>query len=89
MAEKLIDQINQAQKSIDIAAFEFNLTPIAEALLAAQARGVVVRWVTDDEHGLEADGEGDHGQFAMLENVGIEVKDDAVERADAQQVLDF
>ena len=76
VAEKLIDQINGAQKSIDIAAFEFNLTPIADALLAAHERGVVVRWVTDDENGIEVDGEEDHGQFAMLENAGIEVKDD-------------
>ena len=76
VAEKLIDQINGAQKSIDIAAFEFNLTPIADALLAAHERGVVVRWVTDDENGIEVDGEEDHGQFAMLEDAGIEVKDD-------------
>src|SRR5688572_27635484 len=46
--EKLIQRIQQAQRSIHIAAFEFNLTPVAEALSAAQARGVEVQWVTDD-----------------------------------------
>ena len=35
-----------------------------------------VRWVTDDEHGIESDEEPDHGQFEMLEDAGIEIKDD-------------
>jgi phosphatidylserine/phosphatidylglycerophosphate/cardiolipin synthase-like enzyme len=76
VAERLIERINQAQKSIHIAAFEFNLTPIAQALLAAQARGVEVQWVTDDEYGLEADAEEGHGQFAMLQQASISLKDD-------------
>jgi len=74
---RLIDKINAAQTSIHIASFEFDLTPVAEALIAAKQRGVDVRWVTDDENGLEADAEPGHGQFAMLESAGIEVKDDA------------
>jgi phosphatidylserine/phosphatidylglycerophosphate/cardiolipin synthase-like enzyme len=74
--EKLIDYINNAQRTIHIASFEFNLTPVAEALIAAHKRGVEVQWVTDDEHGIEADEEEDHGQFAMLEKAGIEVTDD-------------
>lgn len=74
--EKLIELIDSAEKSIHIASFEFNLTPVAEALISAHERGVDVRWVTDDEHGMEADEEDDHGQFAMLEEAGIEVKDD-------------
>ena len=77
VAETLINHINQAQKSIYIASFEFNLTPVAEALITAHERGVEVLWVTDDEHGLEADEEDDHGQFALLEEAGIEVIDDA------------
>jgi phosphatidylserine/phosphatidylglycerophosphate/cardiolipin synthase-like enzyme len=74
--EKLIQHIDNAQNSIHIASFEFNLTPVAEALIAAHNRGVDVRWVTDDEYGLEADEEDDHGQFAMLEDAGIEIRDD-------------
>jgi phosphatidylserine/phosphatidylglycerophosphate/cardiolipin synthase-like enzyme len=74
--QKLIDKINAAQSSIHIASFEFNLTPVAEALIAAHQRGVDVRWVTDDEHGLEADADPDGGQFAMLTGAGIEVRDD-------------
>lgn len=74
---KLIEKINAAQNSIHIAAFEFDLTPVAEALIAARQRGVDVRWVTDDENGLEADEEPGRGQFAMLQNAGIEVRADA------------
>ena len=70
---RLIEKINAAQNSIHIASFEFGLTPVAEALIAARQRGVDVRWVTDDENGLEADEEPDRGQFAMLREAGIEV----------------
>ncbi len=73
---RLIDKINAAQKSIHIASFEFDLTPVAQALIAAKQRGVDVRWVTDDESGLEADEEPDRGQFAMLQDAGIEVRSD-------------
>jgi phosphatidylserine/phosphatidylglycerophosphate/cardiolipin synthase-like enzyme len=74
--ETLIHYIDAATTTIHIAAFEFNLTPIADALIAAHDRGVEVQWVTDDEHGIEADEEDDHGQFAMLADAGIEVVDD-------------
>lgn len=73
---RLIEKINAAQTSIHIAAFELNLTLVAEALIAARGRGVDVRWVTDDEHGIEADEEPDRGQFALLQGAGIEVRAD-------------
>jgi phosphatidylserine/phosphatidylglycerophosphate/cardiolipin synthase-like enzyme len=76
VAEKLIARINGARATIHVAAFEFDLTPVAEALIAAHERGVEVRWITDDEHGIDADGEEGHGQFAQLEDAGIEVIDD-------------
>jgi len=74
--QKLIDRINAAQTSIHIASFEFDLTPVAEALIAAHKRGVDVRWVTDDEYGLEADLDPGNGQFKMLQDAGIEVRSD-------------
>ena len=73
---RLIDKINAAQSSIHIASFEFDLTPVAEALIAAKQRGVDVRWVTDDESGLGADEDPGRGQFAMLQKAGIEVRSD-------------
>jgi phosphatidylserine/phosphatidylglycerophosphate/cardiolipin synthase-like enzyme len=75
--DKLIALINGAQSSIHIASFEFNLPRVAQALVEAHHRGVDVRWVTDDENGLEIDGEPNRGQFAVLTGAGIEVKDDA------------
>jgi phosphatidylserine/phosphatidylglycerophosphate/cardiolipin synthase-like enzyme len=76
VAAQLIQRINAAQQSIHIAAFEFNLTPVAEALIAAHQRGVDVRWITDDEYGLEEDEYEGHGQFAMLTEAGIPVRAD-------------
>jgi phosphatidylserine/phosphatidylglycerophosphate/cardiolipin synthase-like enzyme len=73
---RLIDKITAAESSIHIASFEFDLTPVAEALIAAEKRGVDVRWVTDDESGLQADKDPDRGQFALLKKAGIEVRDD-------------
>jgi phosphatidylserine/phosphatidylglycerophosphate/cardiolipin synthase-like enzyme len=73
---RLIDKINAAQTSIHIASFEFDLTPVADALIAAKKRGVDVRWVTDDESGLGADEDPGRGQFAMLQKAGIEVRSD-------------
>ena len=77
MAGRLVEKINAAQTSIHIASFEFDLIPVADALVAAKQRGVDVRWVTDDEHGLDADEEPGHGQFAMLQEAGIEVRSDS------------
>ncbi|MBI5840887.1 MAG: hypothetical protein HZB19_12365 [Chloroflexi bacterium] len=75
--EKLIALIGAAQTSIHIASFEFNLPRVAQALIEAHNRGVDVRWVTDDENGLEIDGEPNRGQFAVLTGAGIGVKNDA------------
>ena len=73
---RLIDKIKAAQTSIHIVSFEFDLTPVAEALIAAKQRGVDVRWVTDDESGLGADEDPGRGQFAMLQKAGIEIRAD-------------
>ena len=74
--ETIIEKIDAAQETIHIASFEFDLTPVADALIRAHERGVDVRWVTDDEHGLEADEEPGHGQFEMLMDEGIEIRSD-------------
>ena len=74
--EKLLGFINAAQVSIHIASFEFNLPRVADALIAAKARGVDVRWVTDNENGLDIDANPNRGQFARLMAGGVEVKDD-------------
>ncbi len=77
IAEKLIENIKKAKKSIHIASFEADLTDISNALIAAKKRGVDVRWITDDESGLEADTKPGHGQFKAMKAAGIPIKDDA------------
>ncbi|MDZ4763252.1 MAG: phospholipase D-like domain-containing protein [Chloroflexota bacterium] len=51
--ENLAAAIGGVQRTLDIAAFEFNVPSLTTAVLAAKARGVRVRVVTDDEHGIE------------------------------------
>jgi phosphatidylserine/phosphatidylglycerophosphate/cardiolipin synthase-like enzyme len=42
--------INAVQHTLDIAAFEWNLQSLTDAVIAAKKRGVQVRMVVDDEH---------------------------------------
>lgn len=51
----LASAIDAAQRSLDIAVFELNSKRIYEAILAAHRRGLAVRIVTDDRHGLDDD----------------------------------
>ena len=50
--DALVDAIEATEISLDIAAFELNSEAIFRAILDAHERGVSVRIVTDDEHGL-------------------------------------
>ncbi len=69
---QLADAINQVQRTLDIAAFEFNDPVITAAVLAANQRGVVVRMVVDDVNGIKnAD-----TTLGQLTAVGIPVIDD-------------
>ena len=45
----LIEVVNSAQKSLDIAIYELNLEPVGDAILAARDRGAAVRIVTDSD----------------------------------------
>lgn len=49
----LVNAIENIENTLDIAAFEMNNDLIYEAILAAHQRGVTVRIVADDEHGVE------------------------------------
>jgi phosphatidylserine/phosphatidylglycerophosphate/cardiolipin synthase-like enzyme len=70
---RLVALIDSARSYIHVAAFEFNLDPLVDALIAARNRGVQVIWITDNEHGLAADLEEGRGQFARLREAGIPV----------------
>ncbi len=65
-------EIDAAEHTIDIAAFEFNNPVLTEAIINAHARGVVVRIVADDEHGVEDD----DTTIGDFQSAGIEVVDD-------------
>jgi len=47
--DKVIATISTAQATIDLALYEFDLQPLADALLAAAERGVTIRLVTDTD----------------------------------------
>ncbi len=67
--EKLAASLDTAQKTIDVAVYEFDWLPLADALLRAALRGVQVRVVTDtDSLGEEP--------IKALQQAGIEVVDD-------------
>lgn len=68
--ERLVAAIDNAQSTVDIAAFEFNLQSMADALIAAHERGVRVRMVDDDEHTEDSD------QMEQIREAGIPVVDD-------------
>ncbi len=67
--ERLAAAIDKAQKSVDVAAYEFDLTSVAEALIAAHQRGVQVRLVTDTDNV-------DEQTIRDVKKAGIPVVDD-------------
>ncbi|MFW6184010.1 MAG: phospholipase D-like domain-containing protein [Chloroflexota bacterium] len=46
----IADDLQQAARSVDIAAFDLDTEPVVEALIALEQRGVTVRVVTDEEN---------------------------------------
>jgi phosphatidylserine/phosphatidylglycerophosphate/cardiolipin synthase-like enzyme len=64
--------IDATRRTLDIAAFELNNEVITQAILNAHNRGVVVRIVTDNEHGIEDD----DTTLVELELAGIQIVND-------------
>ncbi|MCL4256817.1 MAG: DUF1669 domain-containing protein, partial [Anaerolineae bacterium] len=54
--QAVIDAVNSATRTLDIAAFEWNIPRLTDAVLAAKNRGVVVRMVVDNEHTVDDSG---------------------------------
>jgi phosphatidylserine/phosphatidylglycerophosphate/cardiolipin synthase-like enzyme len=67
---KLIDLLDSAQSEIKFAFFDIELESIAQALIRAHNRGVLVKVVTDNNY------LGSGNQVNALEAAGIEVKHD-------------
>ncbi len=70
MEQELLDRINGASTSIDIAIYGFDRNSIRDALIAAHNRGVLVRVVADDD---AYDKGSYHPYYAALEASGISV----------------
>ena len=70
----LTKAIAAVRHTLDIAAFEMNHERIVTAILDAHQRGVRVRIVTDDQHGLEDEKD---DALRRLQAAGIPVVDDA------------
>jgi len=69
----LVEAIDNARESLDIAVFELNSAPIFRAILAAHQRGVALRIVADDDHGLL---DGKDEALRQLRAAGIPLIDD-------------
>lgn len=73
MEQELLNRINHATTSIDLAIYDFNRVSVRNALIAAHNRGVTVRVVTDND----AYNAPDYNQhYAALETAGIPVIND-------------
>jgi phosphatidylserine/phosphatidylglycerophosphate/cardiolipin synthase-like enzyme len=66
---QLINAINHATSSIDMAIYELNLTNVSDSLIKAHQRGITVRVLTDSDHLTSK-------HFIKLTTNGITVKGD-------------
>jgi phosphatidylserine/phosphatidylglycerophosphate/cardiolipin synthase-like enzyme len=67
--EELAAVIGYAESSVDVAAYDFDLQSVAEALIAAHQRGIKVRFVTDSDYA-------DEDAVALLQQAGIPIVED-------------
>jgi phosphatidylserine/phosphatidylglycerophosphate/cardiolipin synthase-like enzyme len=67
--EVLVAVIDYAESSVDVAAYDFDLESVADALIAAHRRGIKVRFVTDSDNA-------DEDAVALLRQAGIPVIED-------------
>ena len=80
LAGWIIDRINATDYSIDVAIYSFDLSAVADALIAAKDRGVRVRFVYDNRDTYQA-------QVTRLQNNGIIVIDDAYGANDGNAIM--
>lgn len=73
--ERLVAFIDRAQKTLDVADYDFDLQNVADAMVRAKNRGVRVRMVTDSDTLLNKD-ERVQAAFRTLRSAGIPIVDD-------------
>ena len=67
--EELAGVIEQAEESVDVAAYDFDLETVADALVKAHQKGIRVRFVTDSDNAGE-------DAVRQLERAGIPIVED-------------
>ncbi|MFH1143790.1 MAG: phospholipase D-like domain-containing protein [Candidatus Eisenbacteria bacterium] len=78
----IVDRINASDYSIDVAIYSFDISAVADALIAAFNRGLRVRFVYDYESGQSY-----QTQVTRLVNAGITVIDDAYGANDGSEIM--
>lgn len=69
---RVLDVINAAERTLDVCVFTITCNELADAIIAARARGVTVRVISDDD---QANARG--SDLASIGEAGVEVRTDA------------
>lgn len=72
----LVSLINRATRTLDVAAYDFDLQNVAEAIAAAKSRGVLVRMITDSDTVANKKDAEIQTALAKIRNAGIVIVED-------------
>jgi phosphatidylserine/phosphatidylglycerophosphate/cardiolipin synthase-like enzyme len=72
----IIEQINSAKSTLDIAVQEINLTDLAEAIVAKKEEGIKVRIIIENNYNLPLNKLENNNGLAILKQVNIPIIDD-------------
>jgi phosphatidylserine/phosphatidylglycerophosphate/cardiolipin synthase-like enzyme len=75
LEQALVDQIDSTDQTLDVALYELNSRPVADALIRAHQEGVQVRVVVDGDHGLAIDTDPDDPTLEADEYLALELID--------------
>ncbi len=74
--QRLVALMDTAQRTLDVAVYDFDLANVAEAMARARARGVVVRMVTDSDTLNNTRNRAVQAAFDILRRAGIPIVED-------------
>ena len=74
--ERLVNLMDRARRTLDVADYDFDLANVADAMVRAKQRGVRVRMVTDTDTLANTKDERIQSAFRRLREAGIPVVDD-------------
>lgn len=78
---KLVELLDSAQRTIDVADYDFDLANVADAMVRAKQRGVTVRMVTDGDTIDNTKQKAVQDAFAKLKRASIPIVDDGGRKA--------